>query len=194
MDREEFAPPQDLAIKIEDLLDTFRANVRAQPLFSDYLARLRDLRSKAKAGKLSRADQAYIADLWDKFGLTPFGPEHPREPEHEIAKGEDAESAVEIEAELQRAKATIVRPREAGKRAVAQRDQWETRAKELDRLVANLRRQSGNADNKFEQAKRVFAKLYHPNAAVGRSPLEAMVRTEVFKEFWAELERIESEA
>jgi hypothetical protein len=111
-------------------------------------------------GELSRADQAYIVDLWDKFGLTPFAAGQPREAVHDIGKDADTGSLSDTEAELQRAKATIARLREAGKRAVAQRDQWETRAKELERVVANLRRQSGNAEDKFERAKKVFPKLF----------------------------------
>jgi chromosome segregation ATPase len=99
-----------------------------------------------------------------------------------------------VEADLETAKQTIKRLRSAGRRAVAQRDQWEARAKELEGQLANLRPKNAENDNhKFAQTKRIFAKLYHPNALVGLSPLEKVIRGELFKEFWAELERIERE-
>lgn len=42
----------------------------------------------------------------------------------------------------------------------------------------------------FGEVKRSFARLYHPD----RTPhvgLERMIREQVFKEFWAEIEKIE---
>lgn len=45
-------------------------------------------------------------------------------------------------------------------------------------------------DVKFRQAKKAFARLYHPDQTAGDSP-EKQLRTELFKEFWDELERIE---
>jgi len=50
---------------------------------------------------------------------------------------------------------------------------------------------AGNsADGRFRQAKTAFARLYHPDRLSGDGP-EKRIRTEVFKEFWDELERIE---
>jgi hypothetical protein len=46
------------------------------------------------------------------------------------------------------------------------------------------------ADGRFRQAKNAFARLYHPDRLTGDGP-EKRIRTEVFKEFWNELERIE---
>lgn len=43
---------------------------------------------------------------------------------------------------------------------------------------------------KFRQAKKAFARLYHPDQIAGDSP-EKRIRVELFKEFWEELERIE---
>lgn len=49
----------------------------------------------------------------------------------------------------------------------------------------------GNSvDGRFRQAKTAFARLYHPDRIAGDGP-EKRIRTEVFKEFWDELERIE---
>lgn len=46
-------------------------------------------------------------------------------------------------------------------------------------------------DQKFRRAKSAFARRYHPDRVQGDGP-EAQIRTEVFKEFWEELQRIES--
>jgi chromosome segregation ATPase len=101
-------------------------------------------------------------------------------------------SATAVKAELEAANQTITRLRSAGRRAVGQRDQWEARAMELERQLANVRPKNAEND-KFVQTKRLFARLYHPNALTGLSPLEKMIRGELFKEFWEELERIERE-
>ena len=45
-------------------------------------------------------------------------------------------------------------------------------------------------DGRFRQAKTAFARLYHPDRFTGDGA-EKRIRTEVFKEFWEELERIE---
>ena len=48
----------------------------------------------------------------------------------------------------------------------------------------------GGGDAKIREAKRAFARLYHPDNIQG-SGLDKMIRQEFFKEFWRELERIE---
>jgi len=44
--------------------------------------------------------------------------------------------------------------------------------------------------DRFRLAKQAFARLYHPDNYVGNDE-ERAIRTEIFKEFWRELERIE---
>jgi len=73
---------------------------------------------------------------------------------------------------------------------------------EISRLRARLGEEepppsSGNGagaydggDAKFRQAKKAFARMYHPDQIAGDS-LEKRIRTELFKEFWEELDRIE---
>ena len=46
------------------------------------------------------------------------------------------------------------------------------------------------SDIKFRQAKNAFARLYHPDR-LAVDGAEKRIRTELFKEFWDELERIE---
>lgn len=173
---------QDLALKIDELL--------RRSLLDYHIAQLRDLKSKENRGDLSQSDQDYVVDMWNRFGSLPTATET-RDGGSVTAAPNEAPTATETE--LEEAKQTIATLREAGERAVVQRDQWEARAKQLEKQFTDLRRQEGHRDRKFEQAKRVFAKLYHPNAAIARSPLEAMIVGDVFKEFWAELERIELE-
>ncbi len=47
-------------------------------------------------------------------------------------------------------------------------------------------------DQKFEEIKRRFAKLYHPDNT-SYTGLEATIRGEIFKEFWKEIEEVESD-
>lgn len=49
---------------------------------------------------------------------------------------------------------------------------------------------AGGGTDKLREAKRTFARLYHPDNVHG-SGIDKMVRAEIFKEFWRELERIE---
>ncbi len=44
--------------------------------------------------------------------------------------------------------------------------------------------------SKFRDAKSAFARLFHPDIA-GGDARELEIRTDLFKQFWAELERIE---
>ncbi len=46
------------------------------------------------------------------------------------------------------------------------------------------------SDLKFKQARTAFARLYHPDRHHG-DPDEKRLRSELFKEFWEELERID---
>jgi len=45
-------------------------------------------------------------------------------------------------------------------------------------------------DMKFKQARTAFARLYHPDRHLGDAD-EKRLRSELFKEFWEELERID---
>jgi hypothetical protein len=195
--------PEDLIGKIDHLLQ--------KPLSGGHLSFLRSARKKAQETKLAEFDLNYISYLWAEFGPSrtakiletldivsaekPVAAEAKRKPQRApIRHVEPRQTLTTMETELDEVKKTITRLRETGKRAVAQRDHWEAVAKTLQKAVADLQRKTQKPDRKFEEAKRAFAKLYHPNASVSRSPLETMLRGEIFKEFWAELERIESQS
>jgi hypothetical protein len=180
-----------------------------KPLAGNHLKFLRWVREKILKEDTVEFDRDYVLYLWDEFGGSPETvtpdvasiPDPPRvretpkaqldAPPREIETAEPKRIPNGTEAQLEQAKQTIARLRENGKKAVAQRDRWEALAKALEKEVGDLRSQNGKSDRKFEEAKRAFAKLYHPDASASRSPLERMVRGEIFKEFWAELECIE---
>ena len=66
---------------------------------------------------------------------------------------------------------------------------------EMARMQAKLSgeaRPGDDGDRKFRQAKSTFARLYHPDRLQGDTA-ETQMRTEMFKEFWKELQRIESD-
>jgi hypothetical protein len=194
---------EDLLGKVDHLLQ--------KPLSGSHLNYLRWVRGKVQKGDIVDFDRDYVLYLWDEFGPSAAATkqseaqasEAPINPQraNDNLRTRDAARATEqapptpatLEAELEKAKQTITRLRDTGKRAVAQRDHWEAIAKRLEQELADLQRSPQRSDRKFEEAKRAFAKLYHPNASVSLGPLEKMVRSEIFKEFWAELERIESQ-
>ena len=97
--------------------------------------------------------------------------------------------------------------REKGKKVVADRDDWEQKAKELEKELTRARAaprpgqtqrgfgykaQQDLANQKIKKAKIAFAKLCHPNNTRNRG-IDASVRADIFKEFWEQLERIERE-
>jgi hypothetical protein len=80
-----------------------------------------------------------------------------------------------------------------------ERDRWERLARELERELVRLQRGESRdmatpliAADKFRRAKIVLARLTHPDTS-GASGIEAGIRASVFREFWAEFERIEAE-
>jgi hypothetical protein len=81
---------------------------------------------------------------------------------------------------------TIADLRRKGKRVVADRDQWEARARQLDTELKNA-----HEDTRFRALKVAITRICHPDNYSSSGKLEALVRAEIFKELWAELEKIE---
>jgi hypothetical protein len=100
----------------------------------------------------------------------------------------------ELENEIARLHETIAVLRNKRRQAEAECDQWRRLARGLE---AELIERSGLAGgrlamlDKFRRAKTMVARLTHPDS-VGATGLEARIREQLFKEFWAELERIEA--
>ena len=86
--------------------------------------------------------------------------------------------------------------RAKGKNAVASRDKWRKRAEIAESRVIELENKllskSSNNDAKFKKFKNKFSMMYHPDRISG-SNLEKLVKQEIFKEFWQEIEKIENE-
>jgi len=65
-----------------------------------------------------------------------------------------------------------------------------------DEEIRRLRAQLADADDpgnrgaQFRDAKSAFARLFHPDSATGDTATRE-IRTEMFKQYWDELERIE---
>lgn len=136
--------------------------------------------------------------------LRPQRTERPAPPERSVA---------ELATRIQELEAVVRRLRDAGHAVVAQRDSARAEAaslrlalgttqKEVSELRQRLELQSlavaasvpaaggGGDAARFRAAKLAFARMFHPDNARGAEQ-ERQLRTKVFKEFWAELERIE---
>lgn len=171
----------DFAAMIDGLL--------RRPLQSLHLNQLSALKEKERYGDLTEVDKIYITDIWGKFRSLPVAPAE-RKPQK--SADDTAPPASDLEAELKRMNVTIDKLREALREISSQRDHWKTQAEHLAKKNSAQARQVIAIDEKFDRAKRAFAKFYHPNALAGRSQLDVMIRSEIFKEFWTELERIEA--
>lgn len=119
----------------------------------------------------------------------------------EIPEAEIQSSAEEMRAEIEELRVrlaghavTINDLGVKGRKAVAERDEWKSRAQEAihraeiaEELVA---KSQSSGDTRFRTAKRQFANLFHPDNARG-SDLERAVVEVVFKRYWTVLEEIE---
>ena len=106
-------------------------------------------------------------------------------------------STEELKNELARLHETIAALRNRRRQAEIERDRWEQLARGLEAELVALRGPAPSfghrsGADKFRRAKKAVARLTHPDTA-GASGLEARIRERLFKEFWAEFERIEAE-
>ena len=95
---------------------------------------------------------------------------------------------VALEGDLQRAQRQV---RELEELAEARR----TRIDDLKRRLKQAQEGQGptntpSEDGRFQQVRRKFAQMYHPDNSTGDG-IEKLIRSEIFKEFWKELEAIE---
>lgn len=103
--------------------------------------------------------------------------------------------------EIDRLNAEISRIKEAGRKIIRQRDEarkelmsaqaeiFTIRQKLRSSVVSDMRAPSEGED-RFRQAKRAFAQKFHPDKCQATG-FDRIVREQVFKEFWADLESIE---
>ncbi len=145
----------------------------------DTAADLHRFLAEARAGQLHLDDLAYIRGLHSRLvGTKPAGggSSSPHD-------GPKVDNPVSVLDQLKSANATVAALRQ--KLALAQKT-----ILELEHKLANAASEDRGDDRKFQDIKKRFAKRYHPNA-IGTTGMEAAVRAEVFKEFWAEIADVE---
>ncbi len=101
--------------------------------------------------------------------------------------------------------AQIDRLKAAGREVIRQREQLREELEQARAVMAAQQREldalrssgAGGAPpdmaedrGRFQRAKRAFAERFHPDRATGGT-MDRLIREQVFKEFWAELEKIE---
>lgn len=121
---------------------------------------------------------------------------------HQTIKDEDSSyyknarngdrGSLNFQKEIEKLNNTIVDLRRKGKKAVASRDGWKRRAEDAEYKIHKLENGFTNNDSKFQKIKTKFAKMYHPDNIVGNK-YEKLIKQEIFKEFWEEIENIDKE-
>jgi hypothetical protein len=90
----------------------------------------------------------------------------------------------------------IERLRERSTTIEQQRESWKVRAlmAEAELLEATATRNNGNCQNvsdlRYASLKRWLAKQFHPDYSPGQG-IEKIVRNEIFKEIWSEIDRVD---
>ena len=178
--------------------------------------------SMTKSSVIVSDDEDNLKDIFDS--LTQFyeyakdlganidpGAAEPRTPRHDTSNSGSGPKSVEPLAEPPSANADpaaaassidefqplrqeVSRLRGLGKKAVAQRDDWERRAlaaeARADQLTISLAAsQSGRTDKRFDQLRRLLAHEFHPDHAQTEG-IEKIVRAEIFKGLWPRIEEI----
>jgi hypothetical protein len=120
------------------------------------------------------------------------------QPGEPFRSSEESETIAALRAQISSLKA-------AGREVIRQREQLRKELEHARAVVGALRREleslrpsgTGAAPpdtaedrGKFRRAKRAFAERFHPDRAMGGT-MDRLIREQVFKEFWAELEKIE---
>jgi PPC89-like protein with centrosome localization domain len=97
-----------------------------------------------------------------------------------------------LKSQLAESENTIATFRSKGKLVVADRDRWEAAARQLESEIAELRSAdpSSNRD-KFKLAKAVISRTLHPDNAARGGDAMRRARTEIFKEIWPEIVKID---
>lgn len=88
----------------------------------------------------------------------------------------------------------ISRLKKSGRIIIQQREEWRERALAAEKIVETSARNSASENsldqNPYSTLKKFLARNFHPDNASG-SNLEKIVRAEIFKEVWAEIDRID---
>lgn len=110
-----------------------------------------------------------------------------------------AENSAKLQRERDRLKSqlaelenTIATLRSKGKLLVVDRDKWEAAARQRESEISELRSSSlALSRDKFRLAKAVISRTLHPDNAQSGGDLTRTARTEIFKEIWPEIVKID---
>lgn len=169
-------------------IDRVRVLLQSKEL-ADQRLQLIEYEQRLRSGFLSNQDRNYIRAL-HAWHSARTGTETAK-PDAENTTADTAEVAtiadlrariVALEGELQRAHREV---QELERRIERSQDRQDHRA---DKDIGPADASGG--DDRFQQARRRFAQMYHPDNNAGDG-IEKLIRAEIFKEFWKELEDIE---
>ena len=129
------------------------------------------------------------------YGSGPFSKRSGSEKRNQShAKHEPSLDRSSLERRIAELELQVERLRTAGKTVMEQREDWKRRALEAEtknsgRPYPDLGDQTVGAQQ-YSALKRQLAKMFHPDNGTG-SAIETMIREAMFKEIWAEVEKLE---
>ncbi len=116
----------------------------------------------------------------------------------DLSGKEEAIDLLSFQDEIKKLNNTIADLRRKGKKAVASRDSWKRKAEDAEKKIVELEKRFSrfengftNSDSKFQKIKNRFAVMYHPDKIIG-DKYEKLIKQEIFKEFWEEIEKIDN--
>ena len=189
-----------------------RELLRCERLPSDYVMQLLDYERRPKGGFLPTEDRNFVDAVYQWYQQSE---EQAKRAAGPIPQSGDAEGQAlaatlqdrlaDSDHQLARARATIheleaelaerIRKHDEATAALQERlEAAEAEARRyrqhLETIGAGKTADVEQLDRKFREARRSFARLYHPDNA-SADDTDGATRVEVFKEFWAELDRID---
>ncbi len=92
---------------------------------------------------------------------------------------------------IEELEAQVERLRASGRTIIAQREEWKGRALSAEaKLVQADGKEMDDDPGRYAALKRYLAKQFHPDNTHG-SGIEKIVRGEIFKEVWKEIDRLD---
>ena len=200
-----------MAASLHRYHEKVRELLRCERLPSEYVMQLLDYQRRLKGGFLPTEDRNFIDAVYEWYQQ---GEEQARRTAGPVSQGgaEDQALAATLQGRLADSEHQLGRTRtrvreleeELAERTRAHDEATAALQSQLEAAEADVRRYrqhleaigAGKAadveqlDQKFREARRTFARLYHPDNGPADDS-DRTTRAEVFKEFWAELDRID---
>jgi hypothetical protein len=129
------------------------------------------------------------------FAYTIFGRRtRPSRPAADIRKPE-RQPPISPQQQIEELRARIEQLRASGRKIIAQREEWRGRALSAEAKLAEAatKGDSEHGADRYAALKRYLAKQFHPDNAPGPG-IEKMVRSEIFKEIWSEIDRLDHQS